>query len=696
MKPTPTANGQYRLGSFELNIGAGELHNNGLRVRLQGQPLEVLAMLVERPQEVVTREELRLKLWPADTFVDFDRGLNRAINKLREALGDDAENPRYIQTIPRRGYRLIAPVNGGAALAPAQGRAQEGPSPKRRTWKTVAAAWWPVAVLVVALGAVLGYWVAQPQPVPRVTQIVRLTHDRLNKGQMLATDGSRVYFSEQSSLGIWTPVMVSAKGGETTPIRTSLEQSLVLDVSADGSEVLVREMRGQDSEGRLWALPSTGGSPRQVGNLVALEATWSPDGQELLLIHDRQLFVAQGDGSGPRKFPAVPGDPYFIRWSPDGRRITVSLADGKSNQLWEAMADGRNLHPVLPNWNFAGASCSGHWTPDGRYLLFDSFRDGPDEVWALREQTSLLRHRRGVPVRLTQGPANFGRPVPSKDGKTVFAVAWEDDSELMRYDARTKQYLPYLPALQARTIDFTRDGKWVVYPGPDNNLWRARMDGTEQLQLTFPPMQASAPHWSPEGGRIAFVGSLPGKMGNVFVVSASGGVAERVTPPEMWVDDPTWSPDGRRLAFYGYSTTTDDALHLVDTQTRQESKIPGSDSFYAPHWSPDGRHIAARCFNSQKIPLYDVSTEKWRILAEAAVESLAWSGDGKYLYGNVGGKRPGIIRMTASDGRLERVAELQALLPNPINWFGLGPDDSLLVSRGTGSADIYALAWEAP
>lgn len=107
MKPTPASSPQVRIGSFELDLQAGELYTNGTKTRLQDQPLEILAMLVDRPGEVLSREELRLKLWPADTFVDFEHGLNRAINKLREALGDDAAKPRYIGTLPRHGYRLI-------------------------------------------------------------------------------------------------------------------------------------------------------------------------------------------------------------------------------------------------------------------------------------------------------------------------------------------------------------------------------------------------------------------------------------------------------------------------------------------------------------------------------------------------------------------------------------------------------------
>ena len=115
MEHSETRSQRVQFGSFELDLQAGELRNNGERVRLQDQPFKLLAMLLERPGQVITREELRSKLWPSDTFVDFDHSLNKAINKLREALGDSAEAPRFIGTLPKRGYRFLAPTNGHPA-----------------------------------------------------------------------------------------------------------------------------------------------------------------------------------------------------------------------------------------------------------------------------------------------------------------------------------------------------------------------------------------------------------------------------------------------------------------------------------------------------------------------------------------------------------------------------------------------------
>src|SRR5450755_3290049 len=107
-----------RFGAFDVDLRSGEVYKHGIRLKLQDQPFRVLALLLEHSGDVVTREELHQKLWPADTFVDFDTGLNSAIKKLRDVLGDSAEEPRYIETLPRRGYRFIAPVESVLATLP--------------------------------------------------------------------------------------------------------------------------------------------------------------------------------------------------------------------------------------------------------------------------------------------------------------------------------------------------------------------------------------------------------------------------------------------------------------------------------------------------------------------------------------------------------------------------------------------------
>ena len=137
MKPSSSVPPTLRFGVFELDPRAGELRKKGMKIRLQGQPVEILAMLLERPGETITREELKKKLWPADTFVDFEQGLNNAMNRLRAALDDDADSPHFIETLPRHGYRFIGSVNGSGE-APAEGSED---SPQRRGFNPACRSW---------------------------------------------------------------------------------------------------------------------------------------------------------------------------------------------------------------------------------------------------------------------------------------------------------------------------------------------------------------------------------------------------------------------------------------------------------------------------------------------------------------------------------------------------------------------------
>ena len=168
--PGPVINSNVvRFGLFELDLRAGELRKSGIKIKLQDQPFQILAMLLERPGEIVTREALQKRLWPQDTFVDFDLSLNSAVKKLRQALGDDSENPRFIETLYRRGYRFIGQVNGAASAvgsvsvstAPSQARlSSEPPSPKGRGSKFQAAVW-AIGVIVV-LAVVLAWLIVWP------------------------------------------------------------------------------------------------------------------------------------------------------------------------------------------------------------------------------------------------------------------------------------------------------------------------------------------------------------------------------------------------------------------------------------------------------------------------------------------------------------------------------------------------------
>ena len=428
-------------------------------------------------------------------------------------------------------------------------------------------------------------------------------------------------------------------GGDTFPVPNSLEDTgfaNIFDISADGSALLMNTPRGTALEGPLWSVPVLGDSPRRLGNLEGHAGAWSPDGKQIAFCKANEIFVAKSDGGEPHRLLAAGGTANDIRWSPDGSILRFTVDDPKTNyrSIWQASADGSNLHLLLPGWSDAPNECCGEWTPDGKYFVFQARRDATMDLWAINERGGFFRATPQPPVQLTTGPMNVGIPVPSRDGKKLFAQGWQPRGELLRYDAKSKQLAPYLSGISAMGLDFSRDGEWVAYnDASDGTMWRSKADGTQKLQLVFPPMQAYLPRWSPDGKQIVFFGHPPGKPWQIYMIPAQGGSPELIYRSATNSADPTWSPDGKSLAFGENSLNNQgSAVYVMDLKARTPVKLPGSDGLYSPRWSPDGRYLAAIPLDSLRLMLFDFTTQKWKELANLFVAYPTWSRDGHYLY----------------------------------------------------------------
>ena len=572
-----------------------------------------------------------------------------------------------------------------------------------------------VALIVVTVIACL---FRPTLPPPRVTGSTPVTSDGRAKTAMV-TDGSRIYFSSCAYFNC-SLFQAPTVGGDEVPIQTSFSSPIVNDISPDRSQLLVNsacpemlaDNAGAELQGcPLWVLPTLGRSPRPLGNIRATDAAWSPDGKEVVYTQGNSLYQAKVDGTESRKIASVAADaaPFYPRWSPDGSRLrfSVQTAHTPRTSLWEVAADGRNLHPLLPGWNNPPSECCGSWTPDGRYFLFESHRGGPTNVWAIQEGGSLFQKVSTRPVQLTTGPSSTSSPVPSTDGKKIFVVTSQLRGELVRYDAASHQFVPYLSGISAMGVNLSRDGNWMTYVAyPEGTLWRSKADGSERLQLTFPPLFVLQPRWSPDGSRIAFEGRQPDKPFGVYTISAKGGSPERSVAGDRDTCDPTWSPNGESLLFGRYPSDepTDVGpmdLQIVDLQTHAISKVPGSDQLWSPRWSPDGRHIVAFTRTGDRLMLFDAITQKWTELAKIGVGWADWSYKGDYVYFlgvPAGGQSVGVFRVRISDQKLEQVVSLKDFRQAPDwgSWTAPAPDGSPLLVRDAGTQDIYALDLQLP
>jgi len=259
--------------------------------------------------------------------------------------------------------------------------------------------------------------------------------------------------------------------------------------------------------------------------------------------------------------------------------------------------------------------------------------------------------------------------------------------------------------------DFSRDGKWAVYVTyTDGTLWRSKLDGTDRLQLTYPPLQASVPHWSPDGTRIAFSGAKPGEPNRIYVITAAGGAPEQVTSGESDLD-PSWSEDGEELLFgvfpfAGEQGSSGDQssskLILLNLKNHTQRQIPDSRGICCPRWSPDGRYVVALSADNAKLLLFNMSTQKWRILAGnmGTIGYMTWSPDSQYIgFDTSFTADSSFFRVRPADGRIERVLSLKDIhrfFPRFGEWSGMTPDGSPLVVRDISTQEIYALDWQVP
>jgi serine/threonine protein kinase/Tol biopolymer transport system component len=572
-----------------------------------------------------------------------------------------------------------------------------------RKWQSYSA----VGVLLVLFAGVFCItWLRLSPSQLRVVDIKQLTNDGHTKYPPIYSDGPRLYFREGIP-GYFLLFQVSSAGGDTLQVPSPFTS--MLDISPDRSEFLAGNFTAPQTDVPIWVVPLPAGSPHRFANVSAHEATWSPNGNTIVYATGHELYLAAADGTAIRRIISVEGWPLFIRWSPNGKvlRFTQRGATTTSTSLWEVSVEGGNLHPVLADWSTQPSECCGNWTSDGKYFVFESQHGGRLDIRAIQEKQGLFDIRHHEPFRLTTGPTNYSGLLPSREATTLFVDGFTSRGEVRKYDAHSKQFIPYLSGITAEGLSFSRDGQRVAYVTvPDGRLWQSKTDGSEKLQLTLAPMRTALPRWSPDAKKIAFMGSMPGKPWKIYVVSADGSSLRQMTSGESNDGDPSWSPDGKMLVFGGEpdlergSQKSRTALQILNLANDQLSTVPGSENLFSPRWSPDGRYLAAQSVDSTKLVLYDSQKRRWSDVVQANANYFSWSHDGKFIYLTTAGQESVFGRVTVPDGhQIEKLLSLKDVrLFNGTfgTWTGIGPDDSLLILEDTSTDEIYALDLQSP
>lgn len=507
------------FGLFELDLKAAQLTRSGTNLRLPQQPLRLLSVLVEFPGEIVTREQLRRRLWPSDIFIDFDHGLNKSMQKLRDALGDSAASPRYIETIPRVGYRFIAPVSNGSRppapevdsetpqAPPSESSSLPPPAPAsthlRSRWLIPAA-----GVLAVCAAAALAlYFFSYFHPaVPQYTQLTDFTDSVTTPA--LSPDGHILAFirGDSSFMSAGQIYVKMLPDGEARPLTNDPRIKYNLAFSPDGSQIAYTVMEAPNFA--TYAISVLGGDPHLLlKNAAGL--TWL-DPQHYLFSRIRSglhlgVVTQSITGDGFRELYFPPHERAMAHYSfpsPDRQTALVVEMNGQGGWSRCRLISLPGTSPPRPIGPQGGCTAAG-WSPDGTWMYFVATVGRQSHIWR-------QRYPDGSPEQITIGPSEEEGLVVEQNGRSIITSVGTHESSLWIHDAAGERSLSSEGEIIAQPAppSFAADDKILYYlmrqkPDAPPELWRLTLD-TGRAEAVFPGTSMEAYDVSPDGKQVVY------------------------------------------------------------------------------------------------------------------------------------------------------------------------------------------------
>lgn len=666
-----------QFGIFSVDLRAGELCRNGLKVKLQEQPFQILSCLLERPGQVVTREELQKRLWPADTYVDFDHGLNAAVRRLRDALGDSADNPRFVETVGRRGYRFLAPVNGVilepqprdlVAVASLKQRVQRLLTGSRSQPST------KLLVVVVALtflaivGVVLtalkygrqgGLWVWSQPGEYRLTANPR---EAPIWAAFISPDGKFLIYCDPTGLYLRQVKSVEAS-------RVTLPKGFSACPSgwfADSVHYLISAATGQQGQNSIWKMSILGGSPQTLAD-NGFGATASRDGLHIAFLREgpewgtlgREVWLTQSNGQLLQKISEAPpssNSPEWgrwfgpVAWSPSGRQVSYTLyRQGPGavvvSLLTEDVQSGQT-RILLTGKNLGSSVC---WTSDGQLLYV--LNGAPDlnesSAWSVYVDPN-TGEAKGRARRLTTGLGVIGALSSTVDGKKLALLRNDTQYQVFTadFDPATKKLMePRRLSLDSRenaASAWTRDSSAVLFFSNRTGsftIYKQAINQPTAEQLIDGPGDRRLPRLSPNGSEIVYVEALhpenPTAPSTLMRMPVNGGVPQ-VVIKEAGITNFECARLPSQLCVFSTQigdTTTFFSFDLMNGRRQQIARITGEPYGYNWGLSPNGSSIALIKFDEKegRIRFLTLSDGKLRDFAVGGwgrLYSVDWSADG--------------------------------------------------------------------
>ncbi len=672
-----------RFGAFEVDLRAGELRKDGAKLKLTGQPFQVLTILLEQPGEVVTRDELQKRLWP-DTFVDVDHNLNSAINKIREVLGDSAESPRFVETLPRRGYRFIALLDTDGNGSKPTAITTPDTAPPRR-WRILHASLLLGALTLVAGAGFLLYKEWRARASPRQRTLTRVTFDDgLQIGATWSPDGRFIAYSSDrgGKFDVWVQ---QVSGGDPVQVTRGPGHNWQPDWSPDGRYIAYRSEEG---EGGLYIVPALGGAglERKISSFGYFPR-WSPDSSQILfqthfapLGFVNKFYLAHLDGSVPNQ---VLGEflahhklwPVAAAWHPDGKRISVWAQDEALSpsfrtvaSVWTVPISGepaikmeiapaiKNELSEVANGNVTGENggdFSFAWSPSGKALYFECGNREAVNIWKLAIEPETLRAT--AIERLTTGSGPDVDLAVSRDGRRLAFTAKSQQIRnwLFSFDATSGRLTDKGQAITTagRTAvgpSLSSDGKHLAFSVSRAgllDLWEKSLVDGREVPIIADEHSRVVAQWSPDGMQLVYTRQKSSEATpyQMMVWSSQTHSEEPLTTlSEIQRFPSDWSPDGASLLMLQgtdvWLVPVAAAPH-AETAARKIISDPKYD-LYQPHFSPNARWIvfgaAANSATIVETTLYVVPAAggAWTRITDGKHwdDKPRWSPDGKTIY----------------------------------------------------------------
>jgi Tol biopolymer transport system component/DNA-binding winged helix-turn-helix (wHTH) protein len=689
----------FRFGLFEVNLPARELRKSGVKLKVQDQPFAVLLLLLGRGGGIVTREEIQKHLWLEDTYVDFDNAINSAVRKLREVLCDSPEHARFIETIPRRGYRFIAPVQAineevNGAINEGSGQTRDAVAAERRReyagnrlgaadWRSRAALTKTSAAMLACAGMLLavGLWSRGKKPTianVHVTQLSSATGLELQPA--ISPDGTRVAYA-------WTvapdkqPEIYVRQEGAGDPIQVSRDLTRVFSPAWSPDGRWIAALQDLGSRGVIVLIPASGGPIRRLARVVKGEAS--------------------DDTCAATDFPFICGPSSFgseMAWSPDSKYLFTSAKTraGLFPGIVRVTVEDGAIEAITKPSKDTSGDFNPAISPDGRQLAFGRFkthRTGDLFVLTLDEHGT--SGAAGEPKRLTS------------DGADLMTAAWTADSRELIFssDRDGRRALWRVPAMGGElsrvsgfgeeALDVAVQGKKLIYNHGhySGSLWKisiAGRRGGKPIRVTATTSRDKFSQFAPDGKRIVFQSARSG-VDEIWSCGDDGRDAVQLTNfGRGFSGSPRWSPDGRFIAF---DSNVAGNFHIYTMSAdggrpKQITSGPATDA--VPSWSQDGQWIYFTSWRTGRSEVWKVSAKggEARQLTNDQGGLAFESSDGEYVYFVRGSEEKGSLwRMPSKGGQPSKI--LDAVEGRLFTIFPHG----LYFSRGSPNLELQYLAF---